>query len=389
MNTPSGFGAFGDATPGSLLIHGPVLHSLRCLLPREMLRRCVPGLLVRRSVGRPSTAGPHLIDTGVLSACLCHGLQLFSTRSSSGGGGLGRLFSELRKSRKRVQVERIEAQLQPLRNAKEWNQLLTAHAKVGNHKRAFGMPGEMREAGVAPDEFTYGRLITVCNKGGQWELALSLLGEMREVGVAPNVITFSAAISACEKGGQWERALSLLGEMREAGVAPDVITFSAAISACEKGGQWRDALRLFEHAAKADLLARVTFNAVLDAVCTHHPVKARELWQRGVKHGHYSNVVQRQENGHPKLDLHDHSEGAAETAVRWWLEERVPKVNPKPTQLIIVTDLGWSKSRTATQRALQLPSSIGVHVARVLSELGVPLLPTEDQRRLVVDAKGL
>ena len=253
-----------------------------------------------------------------------------------------------------MQVERIEAQLQPLRNAKEWNQLLTAHAKVGNHKRAFGMPGEMREAGVAPDEFTYGRLITVCNKGGQWELALSLLGEMREVGVAPNVITFSAAISACEKGGQW-----------------------------------RDALRLFEHAAKADLLARVTFNAVLDAVCTHHPVKARELWQRGVKHGHYSNVVQRQENGHPKLDLHDHSEGAAETAVRWWLEERVPKVNPKPTQLIIVTDLGWSKSRTATQRALQLPSSIGVHVARVLSELGVPLLPTEDQRRLVVDAKGL
>ena len=43
--------------------------------------------------------------------------------------------------------------------------------------------------------------------------------------------------------------------------------------------------------------------------------EARALWWRACELGHYANF-EAQEGGLPKLDLHDHSEGAAETAVR-------------------------------------------------------------------------
>ena len=80
----------------------------------------------------------------------------------------------------------------------------------------------------------------------------------------------------------------------------------------------------------------------------------------------------------PKLDLHSFSEGAAETAVRWWLGERWPATSAAPKQLIIVT--GWGKSRSATQ-----DSDVRERVAGVLIELGVAMLPTNNPGRLVVD----
>ena len=162
-------------------------------------------------------------------------------------------------------------------------------------------------------------------------------------GVEPDVISFSAAISACEKGGQWERALSLLEEMGRRGVEPDV----------------------------------VSFNAALDAVCAQQPVQARALWLRGVGLGHYVGF-ESNERGHPKLDLHNLSEGAAETAVRWWLEERLPLLSNPPEQLIIVT--GWGKTRAAYQNG-----DVRGRIERVLQEMGAKMLPTDNRGRLLVD----
>ena len=166
-----------------------------------------------------------------------HAVRLFSSRRSAGGRGRdkllgrGKLYDELKESRSREHVERVEALLHPIRNAKGWNQLMTAHAKVGNLRRAVGMIDEMRRAGVFPNTLTYNRLMTIYQKDRQWERALSLLDEMRGAGVEPDAFSYNAAISACGKGEQWERALSLLDEMRGAGVEPDTIGYSAALSA--------------------------------------------------------------------------------------------------------------------------------------------------------------
>ena len=166
---------------------------------------------------------------------LCVARPLASSAAASRGRANPRaLFSELKQIRCRRRLAEIEAQLPPLRGAKEWNQLIGAHAKVGLGKRALGMLDEMREAGVAPDVYSYSRAISICEKSGEWQRALSLLDEMRGEGVAPNVINYNASISACGRGGQWERAVSLLGEMREAGVTPTTISYNTAISACAR-----------------------------------------------------------------------------------------------------------------------------------------------------------
>ena len=118
----------------------------------------------------------------------------------------------------------------------------------------------------------------------------------------------------------------------------------------------------------------ITYNAILDAVCTSQPLKARELYCRG--HSLYG-AVKGIENGFPKLDLHNHSEGAGETAVLWWLEKQVPATANKAEQLIIVT--GWGKSRSVTCCA-----DLRRRVGALLTRLGVPTLSSLNKGRFIL-----
>ena len=157
--------------------------------------------------------------------------------------------------------------------------------------------------------------------------------------------------SACEKAGSGDEALSLFSKMQEDGVQPDVYNYSGAIQACAAAQQPDEALRLFKEALRSVEPSYVTFNAVLDAVASPQPAIARELWLQGCERGLYREV-EKWEAGAPKLDLHDHSEGAGETALRWWLEERVPALRPKPNRLIIVTGFGKSRRAKCRRRCL-------------------------------------
>ena len=194
-----------------------------------------------------------------------------------------------------------------------------------------------------------------------------------------NVKEFSMAISAFGRARDWRRALALLDEMRAAGVAPNVISFNAAIQACAAADQPAAALSLFDEGFESCGPDLVMFNAVLDAVCRRQPGKARDLWLRGVGLRLYPEC-EKQEVGVPTLDLHDLSEGAAETALRWWLEARVLEVSPPPERLIVIT--GWGKTRVATSTG-----DVRGRVASVLAELGAPTLPTDNPGTLVVDAR--
>ena len=363
-------------------------------------------------------------------ACLSLGL-LRGHRSSDRGAqrragnptGRGESpLTSLRAARSGAEVARLVAELKP-RSSKDFTVCISAYGRVHDWRSATGLLDQMRQCGSAPNVFSFSAAISACGKSGQWERALELLDEMRERGVEPNVISFSAAISACEKGGQWERALELLDEMRQCGIEPDVIIFSAAISACEKGGQWERALELLEEMGRCGVepnsfsysaaiqacaaagqpahalqlfnrleasqvdTSMCCFNAILDALGRAQPERARELWKLGCARGCYHSFERWSSSSGLclQLDLHDLSEGAAETAVRWWLEERVRDRErlhlPLPERLELIT--GWGKSRGATDKG-----DVRARIETVLREMDETVLPTDNLGMLVVARGG-
>ena len=157
-----------------------------------------------------------------------------------------------------------------------------------------------------------------------------------------------------------------------------MITFSAAIQACAAGGQPDRATQLFLDIETAGLQPdSVSYSALLDATCTVYPPQARTHYVEAVRRGMYPQAA-----GY-KLNLHDHSEGAAETAVRWWLTDVIPQRleeadGAPPKRLTIVT--GWGKTRAEHQT-----SDVRARVEAVLRDMGVPRAETDNPGRLLVD----
>ena len=114
----------------------------------------------------------------------------------------------------------------------------------------------------------------------------------------------------------------------------------------------------------------------MDALSTTEPSHARVLYLEAINKGVFNTQNEKRENGMPKLDLHDHSEGAAETATRWWLEEQVPSMKENKL-LIIVT--GWGKNRQMWQT-----SDINDRVRNVLHDMEVQILPQDNPGRLLI-----
>jgi len=158
-----------------------------------------------------------------------------------------------------------------------------------------------------------------------------------------------------------------------------VISFSTAISACANASQPEVATELFEKLEDSQLQAnQVTFNAILDALRAQ-PDRAREFWRLGMERGFYADVEDLQ-SGVSQLDLHELSEGAAEAAVRWWLEEAsVARLRADAAQRLEVIT-GWGKTRSSYQ-----DGDLRAAVEEVFHEMEVPLLPTTNPGSLVVD----
>ena len=167
------------------------------------------------------------------------------------------LIANLRKARRRQDVERAIEALGSLDNAKEITMAMAAWGRAREPQRALALLEEMQSRGFEPNVIAFNVAISACEKGKQSERALELLDEMQTRGVQPDVISFSAAMSACVKSGQSERALALLDETPSRGVAPDVIIYSAAISACEACGERETAARLYADAVERELLPQM------------------------------------------------------------------------------------------------------------------------------------
>merc|ERR1712050_337054 len=99
--------------------------------------------------------------------------------------------------------------------------------------------------------------------------------------------------------------------MKTEGIYPNVHTYNCAISSCARRNQWEKGYELFLKMDRVEIVKDiVTYNAVLDAVCSNTPL-ARLLFQEGLNKGFYTRVS-RIGTHWLELDLHFLSFGAGE-----------------------------------------------------------------------------
>mmetsp|Transcript_10945 Transcript_10945/g.20420 ORF Transcript_10945/g.20420 Transcript_10945/m.20420 type:complete len:561 (+) Transcript_10945:65-1747(+) len=177
-------------------------------------------------------------------------------------------------------VEDLIQELLPLQDRIEYNVAINAYARSRLTDRAFDFLQHMKERGIQPDSYTYGKTVLACREG-KWEKVQPLLNEMRKEGEEPihyhhsaalnsachtsqwqqvlidledhrhsgELLThyyFKAGLAACKKGRQWERAISMLDEMREVRVMPIETIHRDIITVCGQCDEWEQALKIFE-----------------------------------------------------------------------------------------------------------------------------------------------
>jgi pentatricopeptide repeat protein len=104
---------------------------------------------------------------------------------------------------------------------------------------------------------------------------------MTEMGIRKNVIIFGAAMSCMEKSCRADIAFQLMDRMKLEDVAPNVHIFNSAISACARCNLWEKGYDLFKEMEQAGVPRDVvTYNAVLDAVCSQVEL-GRKLFKEG------------------------------------------------------------------------------------------------------------
>ena len=105
-----------------------------------------------------------------------------AARQSSTPPSRGWLFGELIRARSKHEVEHaLEALSRSggLRDERQWNMLISAWSRAGEHSRAVGCLQEMTDAGVAPNAINFNAAMSACVKGEEWDKALYLLQQMR------------------------------------------------------------------------------------------------------------------------------------------------------------------------------------------------------------------
>lgn len=253
---------------------------------------------------------------------------------------------------------------------------MSALRKLGRVKEAVALFDEMLEAGIAPNDLAYGATISAYGVLGKLDKAIDLFISMPENGVLHTSRTYNALMAACNRNSAWEKALDLYEKLRaRPDIGPDVVTFQTAIFACAKGSNPDLALKLWQHLLETNIeVDRACYNSLLTAL-NPYPEKAHHFFIEALRAGVYPQLLKHKRD--TMIDLHMLSEGAAQTALRWWLAQ----IAPQNKMLTVVT--GWGRHRRAVDqgnvrravieelKSIELPVFVsGRNIGRVLTTLG-------------------
>eukprot|EP00471_Norrisiella_sphaerica_P003938 CAMPEP_0184482198 /NCGR_PEP_ID=MMETSP0113_2-20130426/3764_1 /TAXON_ID=91329 /ORGANISM="Norrisiella sphaerica, Strain BC52" /LENGTH=1135 /DNA_ID=CAMNT_0026861799 /DNA_START=430 /DNA_END=3837 /DNA_ORIENTATION=- len=152
------------------------------------------------------------------------------------------IWSEALKIIRRMQ-RRKEASLHP--DDYSHSSVLTAFAKAREWEKAEGY-FETHCDGISSSIYVYNALAHAMARGGQWRRAMGLVGRMREAGVHPDIYTFSTIITACVQAKQYDAAKKMFARMRIEKVVPNAVTLTAMVPIYAETGDWMTALQTYE-----------------------------------------------------------------------------------------------------------------------------------------------
>eukprot|EP01018_Ginkgo_biloba_P027263 Gb_11025 [translate_table: standard] len=178
------------------------------------------------------------------------------------------------------------------RNLVSWNRMITGYVQNGLGMDAFKLFGEMQQAGVKPDLYTFASALSSCASVESLEEGEQVHSHIIKTGFGFNVAVENALITMYAKCRNLENARKVFDRMPKR----DVVSWNAMIAGYAQNGHGEDVLKLICRMQLAGLklkfmLNEFTFASVLSA-CASLTVgeRGKEVHAHVIKTGFVSNV---------------------------------------------------------------------------------------------------
>ncbi|KAF7123962.1 hypothetical protein RHSIM_Rhsim12G0004900 [Rhododendron simsii] len=123
-----------------------------------------------------------------------------------------------------------------------WNLLISAYVRNGLSREALSTYGQMLNAGIRPDNFTYPSILKACGQELNLDLGREVHNSIDASRLDWCLFVQNALVSMYARCGEVDDARKLFDEMPE----KDVVSWNSMISGYACKGRWREAFELFE-----------------------------------------------------------------------------------------------------------------------------------------------
>jgi len=146
-------------------------------------------------------------------------------------------------------LEEIEKDGKHVPDEMMFNSLLDGCAKEQRINEALRLVDKMRQAGIAPSNYTLSMLVKLLGRCRKLALAFSMVEDLTsEFGFRPNIQVYTCLIQACFHNRQSSKALALLERIFEDGLRPDEKTYTVLVRGLLQLGQTDKAAQVAQRA---------------------------------------------------------------------------------------------------------------------------------------------
>ncbi|KAG8063466.1 hypothetical protein GUJ93_ZPchr0003g17582 [Zizania palustris] len=151
----------------------------------------------------------------------------------------------------------------------DYNDILSALARAGDHDSAVALFRALQPNGVSPDADSFATVVQCLCKKGSPDEAKETLDEMVTRGFRPTIATFSAVVGCLCKRGRVTKAMEVFDTMRAVGCEPTIRTYNSLMSGLCYVGRLEEALDLLNKLKESPKQTPdiYTFTIVLDGFC--------------------------------------------------------------------------------------------------------------------------